>query len=122
MIVKLTEEDLKSPSENTRFTEYWDMLIGDILDRDNLKRSHLKQLSVLCNLFIEYDELNETILNHGRTYESMGRNGLQIKMRPEVAQMSKVVTQIKDYSKMLGLILYKDNTITKDKDKNEFDY
>jgi hypothetical protein len=117
-----TENTFQSPkSEKRSFTIYWDSFIEDIKDRENLKPSHLFQLRVLCDLCVEYDELHEILNIEGRTYESIGRNGKQIKMKPEVGQLSRIITQIKDYSKMLGLVLYKDKKTNDGEDTNEFD-
>jgi hypothetical protein len=44
-----------------------------------------------------------------------------IKIRPEVAQLNRVVTEIRNYSKILGLVLAKDTTTTKEEEPNEFD-
>jgi hypothetical protein len=98
------------------------MFIGDIEHRDNLKQSHLHQLQILCDLCIEYDELREAIMFAGRTYISVGRNGDQIKLHPNVQQMNRVVSEIRNYSKILGIQLVKDTTTTKDSEEdNDFD-
>lgn len=109
------------PSEKETFKKYWDMYLSDIKDRENLKPSHLQQLRVLCDLSVEYDELQDILTLQGRTFESEGRNGFQIKIRPEVAQLNRVVTEIRNYSKILGLVLAKDTTSTKEEEPNDFD-
>ena len=116
--------EIKFPSPKPKkesFTAYWDSFVPDIQDRDNLKSSHLNQLRVLCDLWVEYDELLEIIDLEGRTYVSTGRNGDQIKLRPEIQQLAKCVAEIRNYSKMLGLILVKDAKMTDKEDDNEFD-
>jgi hypothetical protein len=114
-------EKFPPPSEKESFKKYWVTYLTDIKDRDNLKLSHLSQLRILCDLSVEYDELRMILDLQGRTYESEGRNGLQIKMRPEIAQLNRVVSEIRNYCKILGLILYKDNVTTKEEEANEFD-
>lgn len=109
-----------SPSHKETFKSYWSIYLQDIQDRDNLKRSHLQQLRILCDLSVEYDELMDILDIEGRTYESVGRNGMQIKLRPEVQQLNRVVTEIRNYSKSLGLLLAKDTTSTKEEDQNDF--
>jgi hypothetical protein len=113
-------EKYPSPSNKESFKRYWEMYLPDIKDRENLKRSHLQQLRILCDMSVEYDELCDILDLEGRTYESVGRNGLQIKLRPEVQQLNKVVTEIRNYSKMLGLILAKDLVSTKEEEENDF--
>lgn len=102
---------------NEGFTSYWNMFLSDIQNRENLKKSHLMQLRVLCDQCTEYDELQKAIDFEGRTYLSEGRNGTQIKLRPEVAQLAKCVVEIRNYSKMLGLVLVKDNDMSNNKEE-----
>lgn len=115
------EEDkkFKSPRKDKAFSKYWKMFLGDIENRDNLKLSHLHQLQILCDLCVEYDELREAIIFAGRTYVSVGRNGDQIKLHPNVQQMNRVVSEIRNYSKILGIQLVKDTTTTKDEGEND---
>jgi hypothetical protein len=109
------------PSEKESFLRYWLIYLSDIKHRDNLKPSHFQQLKILCDLSVEYDEIKMTLDLEGRTYSSEGRNGFQIKIRPEVAQLNRVVSEIRNYSKILGLVLVKDQTSTKGEEANEFD-
>ncbi len=107
---------------NTLFTKYWDSYLPDLMDRENFKTSHLIQLKILCSLCAEYDELDNFIELYGRTYDSVGRNGLQIKARAEVALMKTCIAEIRNYSKMLGLVLVRDTALTNVREeKNEFD-
>ena len=109
------------PSKTPRYKRLWATHLKDIKNRDNLKETHLLQMDILCKLYIEADELMALIDIHGRTYEVIGRNGNQIKPRPEYQMLQRCYSEIKNYSKMLGLVLVKD-TATKDEEtKNEFD-
>jgi hypothetical protein len=119
----MSELKYKSPKPDKQsFNYYWGLFLPDVQDRENLKPSHLQQLRILCDLSVEYDELQEIIDIEGRTYVSVGRNGEQIKLRPEIAQMNRVVSEIRNYSKMLGLVLVKDTKFNDDdKPKNEFE-
>lgn len=112
--------DTTPPNKNENFIRYWNIYLSGIEDRENLKQPHLQQLRILCDLSVEYDELQDIIEMEGMTYESHGRNGMQIKMRPEIAQKSKVITEIRNYSKHLGLVLYKDTKTTEDETVPEF--
>lgn len=118
----MTDSSLKfpSPKDKASFVRYWGMFLPDIQDRENLKPSHLQQLKILCDLSVEYDELLEIIDIEGRTYLSVGRNGDQIKLRPEISQMNRVVSEIRNYSKILGLVLFKDSKTTKEEEEDEF--
>jgi hypothetical protein len=110
------------PRDSEAFLSYWNTFLPDVKERDNLKQSHLLQLRILCDLCVEYDELHECIELIGRSYESVGRNGTQVKIRPEVQRLAQVVTQIRDYCTSLGIKLVKDTASTKQEEKNEFDY
>jgi len=110
----------KSPKDQASFTKYWKRFIGDIKDRENLKPSHLYQLEVLCDLCVERDELKQIIEFMGLTYTASGRNGDQLKLRPEVQQLNRVVSEIRNYSKILGLILAKDSANSDDGEVNDF--
>jgi hypothetical protein len=112
----------RSPKpDKASFNVYWRMFLPDIDTRENLKASHLNQLRILCDLSVEYDELQEIIDLEGRTYLSVGRNGDQIKLRPEIQQLNRCVSEIRNYSKMLGLVLVKDTKMNKEDEKNDFD-
>lgn len=116
------ELDYTSPRNSKNFTRYWNTFINDIKDRPNLKPSHLYQLQVLCDLCVDYDELRDTIELLGRTYSSGGtRHGDQLKITPEVQQLNKVISEIRNYSKILGLILHND-TKTKEDEEDENDF
>jgi hypothetical protein len=117
----MSELNFNPPSENENFKYYWNLFLPDIRERENLKPSHLQQLKVLCDLSVEYDTISEILILQGMTYESVGRNGMQIKLRPEVQQKNRVVSEIRNYSKMLGLILVKDTKFNDEGEKNEFD-
>lgn len=108
----ITEEQKLYPSprpSNSPFSSYWNILISEIVPRENFKRGHLLQLKILCDLYCEKDNLDDTIDLMGTTYITGGdRHGDQEKIRPEVLQRNQVVRSIHMYTKVLGLILYKD--------------
>lgn len=114
------ELDLTPPNNKPNFVRYWNMYLADINNRENLKPSHLQQIKILCDLSVEYDTLLTLIDFHGRTYESEGRNGTQIKLRPEVQQLNRVLSEIRAYSSLLGIKLLKDTSVGK-VEHNEFD-
>lgn len=119
----MIESKFKNPKPDSgAFTEYWEELLPDIEGRENLKPSHLQQLRVLCDLYVEYDCLQAIIDMEGRTYWSTGRNGDQLKPRPELALLKSTISEIRNYSKMLGLVLFKDSKTTSgdEEDKDDF--
>ena len=117
------ELKFKNPKpDHAGFTEYWEELLPDIQGRENLKPSHLQQLRVLCDLYVEYDQLQAIIELEGRTYWSTGRNGDQLKPRPEVSLLARATAEIRNYSKMLGLVLYKDTKATNVEEEDDDDF
>lgn len=93
---------------NKKFTEHWNQLIEDIAERENFKRGHLYQLEVLCTLYVDLEKLDLFLDKKGMTYESSTANSYQLKPYPELIQKNRVLSEIRSYSKMLGLLLVKD--------------
>lgn len=87
----------------------WNEFIPNVCARENFKVAHLSQLVILCDLFVEYDKLTALIRTEGMTYWSEGgRNGSQLKTRPEVIQINRTRSEIRSYCKQMGLLLVKD--------------
>ena len=100
--------------DKEKFSEFWGRYLPLVVERDNFKEAHLHQLHLLCELSVEYDNLSSFLELAGMTYETEGRHGMQIKMRPEVAQKNQVLGQISVFLKMLGITLVKDSKTTVD--------
>lgn len=97
------------PIETTIFVEKWAQFIPDVASRENFKPGHLGQLKILCSLYEEYELLMALVEVEGYSYYSEGgRNGPQKRITPEVAQLNRTRTEIRNYSKTLGLLLVKD--------------
>ena len=114
------ELDFTPPRNASDFKKYWNIFLEDIRHRENLKPSHLLQMKILCDLCVEYEDIRANLELTGQTYESVGRNGRQIKMKPEVSQKDRIVADIRAYCKALGLVLAKDTKSSKE-DDNDFD-
>ncbi len=98
------------PRKDKYFKFYWNLLIEEITLRENFKPSHLLQLKVLCDLYVEYDRLMDIIEVQGTTYVTGGhRHGDQEKLRPEVSQKNVILTEIRNREKSMGLVLVKDS-------------
>jgi hypothetical protein len=103
------------------FQDYYEIFYPDVSARENFKEGHKIQLEVLCRLYVDLQRLTDFIDKSGYTYVSEGRNGIQEKVRPEVAQRNAVLSEIRNYSRMLGLVLVKDKATKDDKEEKEFD-
>lgn len=105
----MNEENPSSPHpEDKIFTKFWNLAIGDVLKRKNFKEHHLDQLRILCGLYSEYHTVDSIIKEEGYTFSSSGRYGEQLRPRPEIAIRDKILGEIRLYSRMLGLVLEKD--------------
>lgn len=102
------EKKYLPPVKSKEFKAYWNKLLSSVTERGNFREGHLKNLEILCTLFVEYDKLTEIITEKGYTYEAHGRYGTQVKTRPEVMERVKMLAEIRQYSRLLGLVLGKD--------------
>lgn len=100
--------DFTSPNNSPEFVAYWDILVEGIRDRENLRKVHLHQLKILCNLYIEYDALCELVQEQGYVTQVESRYGIKEIIRPEVEIRKNVLSQIIHYSKLLGIVLVKE--------------
>lgn len=105
------------PDKDSVFKAKWKIFIEDICERANFKPGHLEQLEILCDMFSELEEMKLYIKENGYSYESHGRNGVQVKIRPEVQQKNILVNTIKNFSKHLGITPTKDENFTDKKEK-----
>ena len=111
-----------APSDNAEFIRMWAILLPEIASRENFKTVHLYQLEVLCGMYVEYKTLSDILAITGHTTGTgPGIYSGNAKIRPECNQLNKVRAEIANYTKMLGLILYKDKKTTSlDDEKKEW--
>ncbi len=91
------------PKQNKIFRTKWRDFISNLADRKDFQEHLLSQLEILCDLYVEYEELSKFLRTHGYTYEAYGRQGKIFRTFPQVSQLNKVKADIKIYSKSLGL-------------------
>jgi hypothetical protein len=117
------DEDLKiSPRpDNVKFTYYWDIFIEDIIHRDTIKKTHREQLTVLCQLHTEFDYLTRLILEEGYTYVVESRNGSQQKVSSNVLIRDKIISELRQYARLLNIVISKDTKTKKEEDHSEWD-
>ena len=115
------EKKYRAPKGKVKnFTKYWDLFLPKVTKRENFHESHLQQLEILCDLFVEYHTLSQFVKDNGYTYSSDSRYGKSIREHPECKLKDKIVSEIRAYSKMLDLVLAKD-TGKQDTGKDEWD-
>lgn len=103
-----TNKNYAAPKKGKEFHKYWNKYLEKVVNRDNFHEAHLDQLEVLCDLYIEYHQLTDFIKKNGYTYESDGRYGESHREYPQIKIRQKVVAELRQYSKQLGLVLEKD--------------
>jgi len=102
----------ESPDNCPDFTKYWNKFCKDVVERDNFKDGHLEQLAILCTLYVDYYIIVKQLQTDGMTFESDGgRNGPQTKLHPLVAEKKNILAEIRQYSKLLGLVLKEDKQV-----------
>ena len=115
-----------APTKNEEFERYWNLFEPDVIARENFKNGHLEQLKILCKLYQEFYDLTAIIDEKGAVYETdpegESRYGNQIKVHPACTLRDKTLMEIRQYSKLLGLVLEKDQEKNgKPKEENEWD-
>ena len=114
-------QDEFTPSKsNAQFQSYWFKFLEILQTRESFSKLHLKNLEILCQLFVEYDNLTNILEQEGSTYQTEGRYGIQIKARPEVIQRKDTIAEIRQFTKILGIVLDKDKGGDADPTENEW--
>lgn len=118
---KASKHKYPPPKNNPVFRQKWMGFIDSVTGRDSFKEAHLEALAVLCDLYVEYHDLDTIIRKEGRTYKSVTRFGEHRAMHPAVAQMDKVRSNIRSYTKQLDLFPKKDNSDGSDGEEDEWE-
>jgi hypothetical protein len=105
---KIGKHKYPPPRKNKIFREKWSLFIDNVTGRKNFHLGHLETLRILCDLFVEYEDLRNFLQENGQSYCAVGRQGEQWKLYPHVQQLNRVKESISVYSRMLDLIVKKD--------------
>lgn len=105
---KVAKHKYPPPRKHKIFRDKWALFIDNVTGRKNFHMGHLETLRILCDLFVEYEDLRAFLAQHGQSYCAVGRQGEQWKMYPHVQQLNRVKESISVYSRMLDLIAKKD--------------
>lgn len=96
---------VKCPKKDKDFKKYWNIFFPKLEKRNNFHTIHIKNLEILCQLYVDYDKMSDTLSQRGFSYMASGRYGEQQKTMPEALERDKVLSQILKFSKMLGVTL-----------------
>lgn len=97
------------PKKNKIFREAWMKFIGSVTSRSNFKEAHLKTLGILCDLYVEYEDLEKILRLEGRIYSNVTRFGEGKALHPAVGQLDRVRSSISTYTRLLDLFPKKDS-------------
>lgn len=89
------------PRKDPVFRKHWTDLIDLLPKKPSI--AQLKTLEVLCQLYIDYDNLTEFLRVNGRAFKVVTRFSTFRKPHPEVAQLEKVRNGIRGYTAKLNL-------------------
>jgi phage terminase small subunit len=104
--IKPTKEAVKFPPPKLEpiYVKMWNMLLPELVQRKKFKEVHLHQLEMLCEMYVDHEQLSEFIRKNGHSYKLHGINSGH-RAYPQVAQLNKVRTEIRYYSTLLGLVI-----------------
>lgn len=93
------------PKDGIIFTKMWNSLLDQLKVKKSFNPNiHLSVLETLCTLYQDQRDLESVIEIAGMTYSpGKGRNGAQLRMRPEVQQLNITRNLIHKYTAMLDL-------------------
>ena len=94
----------RAPKKDPIFRKHWNQLLPKIVERDNFHEGYLKQLEILCQLYVDYSNLTKFVEENGYSFKTDGRYGETSRPHVETQLMTKVLAEIRAYSKLLGLI------------------
>ncbi len=86
-----------------KFTAYWNKFIIIIAKKEGFNDIVLKNLEILCDLYIDYDDLTAILKEEGWTTTSDTRYGTQHRSHPAAGERTKILSDIRHYSKLLGV-------------------
>ena len=109
------------PRRDPVFRRYWGKFIHNVIGRESFKEAQLAALEVLCDLYVEYDDITSIIRKEGRTYETVSRWGKTRRMHPAVAQLDRVRANIRAYTKQLDLFPKRDTADGGDGEDDEWE-
>lgn len=83
--------------------QVWDRIMPYLAKLDRLKPWYLDTLAEYCKVVAAMKRITLHLRVEGETYSSATRNGLQIKMRPEVGQLNELRRMLRSYVGDFGL-------------------
>jgi phage terminase small subunit len=109
------------PKKNKIFREKWVKFVKSLASRDGFKEAHLEALEILCDLYVEYEELGRVLRVEGRTYEKVSRWGAVKAMHPAIHEQGRVRASIRSYTLGLDLFPKKDFSEGADGEEEEWE-
>lgn len=106
----LTDEDYEEANRlrptsrlDPKELEIWDRIAPLLAAHDYLNDLFVDTLVEYCSVVEALDRNKKYLREHGETYSTKTRNGLQIKSRPQVAQVHELRRTLRGYVTDFGL-------------------
>ncbi|WP_426994463.1 P27 family phage terminase small subunit [Methylomonas sp. CM2] len=96
---RLRPDDRLEPEE----LAIWDRIAPLLAAHDYLNDLFLDSLVEYCRVVHSIDKVVRYLRQHGETYSTETRNGLQIKSRPQVGQLNELRRMLRSYVSDFGL-------------------
>lgn len=81
----------------------WDRLAPELMALNRLKLHYIDAFGEYCYLLARIAETRKVLAEEGETYKIIGRNGAQIKSRPEMAQLNDDWRKLSRLTSCFGL-------------------
>ena len=96
-------DDLKPEGLSKNESQVWDRICVRLLEEDRMKHLFVDALAEYCYITARMGEITLDLKENGRTYVVDGRNGEQIKNRPEIAERNELFRQWNSLVAQFGL-------------------
>ena len=73
----------------------WKTITERLAQLELLDKVDAYSIAITCGQWADYVELRKFIAENGRTYQTEGRHGLQLKTRPEVGQLNDLERRLR---------------------------
>ena len=97
--------ELKPRGMSAEASKIWDRIAPTLTHPlcNRLRAQHAETFRLYCESHARHEALRAYLRENGETYQAMTRNGLQLKSRPEVAQLNETWRQVVRLSCEFGM-------------------
>lgn len=107
------------PRNNPVFRRYWGLFHDAVVTRPGFNVISLATLQLLCDLYVEIEDVTESIRKIGMTHEVITVTGKMRRVNPEVAVLQGLRSQVQKVSSNLDLYPTKSKKVGKTMDPED---